>query len=390
MKLQTSLSNALACLVIFNTPTCNANTANPNPIIEEQADGTLIEVKLHGDENNQYVTDDAGYTISKRADGIYYYDVMGDNGGLVHTGIRADSGSPPIEPGGSSKSSKKGIKPTKVSLWYHNDFCAYDMHTFSMPSFSTPHIQEWKKNDCKKKKNSDKFTLSCSELLHHDPEDEFTIPGIEDDAEETSRLRRGRELKKKRKLVATVGSLPNLVIPIRFSNHASRNLPTRDDLDILMNHRGPHPLAPTGSVWNMFDQSSYSQLSVDSVVIDWVTVPNNETYYANGNSGLTTLTHTLIRDALDAVDASGVAFKDFDLDDDDMIDAITFLHSGFAAEFGGSACDGTQRADRMWSHKWAIFSIPPWYSSDGVRVYSYHISPGKSFVLFCRVNAVSI
>jgi len=178
-------------------------------------------------------------------------------------------------------------------------------------------------------------------------------------------------------LVATVGSLPNLVIPIRFSNHASRNLPTRDDLDILMNHRGPHPLAPTGSVWNMFDQSSYSQLSVDSVVVDWVTVPNNETYYANGNSGLTTLTHTLIRDALDAVDASGgITFKDFDLDDDDLIDAITFLHSGYAAEFGGSACDGTQRADRMWSHKWAIYSIPPWYSSDGVRVYSYHISPG--------------
>ena len=168
-----------------------------------------------------------------------------------------------------------------------------------------------------------------------------------------------------------------MVIPIRFSNHASRNLPTRDDLDILMNHRGPHPLAPTGSVWNMFDQSSYSQLSVDSVVVDWVTVPNNETYYANDNSGLTTLTHTLIRDALDAVDASGViTFKDFDTDDDDLIDAITFLHSGFAAEFGGSACDGTQRADRMWSHKWAIYSIPPWYSSDGVRVYSYHISPG--------------
>ena len=142
MKLQTSLSNALACLVIFNTPTCNANTANPNPIIEEQADGTLIEVKLHGDENNQYVTDDAGYTISKSDDGIYYYDVMSDNGGLVQTGIRADTGNPPevTESGGGSKSSKKGIKPTKVSLCTIMTFCAYDMHTFSMPSFSTPHI----------------------------------------------------------------------------------------------------------------------------------------------------------------------------------------------------------------------------------------------------------
>ena len=116
----TSLSTAVAFatyLSIFNTiPTCNANTANPNPIIEEQSDGTLIEVKLHGDENIQYVTDDAGYTISKNEDGIYYYDVMSDNGGLVQTGIRADLGNPleVTAPGGSSKSSKKGIKPTKV------------------------------------------------------------------------------------------------------------------------------------------------------------------------------------------------------------------------------------------------------------------------------------
>jgi len=54
----------------------------------------LIEVKLHGDENSQYVTDDAGYTISKAKDGIYYYDVMSDSGGLVRTGIRADTGNP--------------------------------------------------------------------------------------------------------------------------------------------------------------------------------------------------------------------------------------------------------------------------------------------------------
>ena len=125
--LNTSLSTAVAFatyLSIFNTtPTCNANTANPNPIIEEQSDGTLIEVKLHGDENSQYVTDDAGYTISKNeANGIYYYDVMSDNGGLVQTSIRADLGNPPevTAPGGSSKSSKKGIKPTKVRRYNIN------------------------------------------------------------------------------------------------------------------------------------------------------------------------------------------------------------------------------------------------------------------------------
>ena len=144
--LNTSLSTAVAFaayLSIFNTtPTCNANTANPNPVIEEQSDGTLIEVKLHGDENSQYVTDDAGYTISKSDDGIYYYDVMSDSGGLVQTGIRADSGNSPevTEPGGSSKSSKKGIKPTQVRYHIYGHFVHMICTHSLMPSFFTPLI----------------------------------------------------------------------------------------------------------------------------------------------------------------------------------------------------------------------------------------------------------
>ena len=171
-------------------------------------------------------------------------------------------------------------------------------------------------------------------------------------------------------------SLKNLVILLRFSDHASRALPSTTDLDVLMNADGGHPsLAPTGSVRDCYLENSYGQFSLDSTVVYWITLPNTEAYYANGNSGLTSRTHEALRYALDVLDADpSFQFADFDQDSDGDIDAITFLHSGYGAEFGGTSSDGAYYGDRMWSHKWAIFG--GWVSSDGVSVYTYHISPG--------------
>ena len=177
-------------------------------------------------------------------------------------------------------------------------------------------------------------------------------------------------------LAATVsGSLKNLVVLLRFSDHASRSVPPTTDIDVLMNAPGGDAtLAPTGSVRDCFLENSYGQLSIDSTVAYWVTLPNTEAYYANGNSGLTTKTHEALKFALDTLDAdSNFNFTDFDQDNDGNIDAITFLHSGYGAEWGGTSADGAAAVNRMWSHKWAISGA--WFSSENVRVYDYHISP---------------
>jgi M6 family metalloprotease-like protein len=171
----------------------------------------------------------------------------------------------------------------------------------------------------------------------------------------------------------TSGSLKNLVVLIRWSDHAGRTLPSAADVDVLMNNVGPDPsLAPTGSVRDVYLENSYGALSLDSTVADWVTSDNTEAYYANGNSGLTSLTHAALKDALNKVDAT-VDFRDFDTDGDGLIDAITFLHSGYGAEWGGNDAFGRDYVYRMWSHKWSIFG--GWTSQEGVTVSSYHISP---------------
>ena len=174
----------------------------------------------------------------------------------------------------------------------------------------------------------------------------------------------------------TTGSLANLVVLLRFANHAARDVPSESEVEVLFNSEGGDPvLAPTGSVRDAYLEYSYGQLDVQSTVVAWVDLPQTEQYYAAGQSGLVLRVQEAIRSALDALDADpNVRLADFDRDGDGLIDAITFLHSGYGAEWGGTDQDGSYYEDRIWSHKWTLYPSA-WIGSEGVRVSNYHISP---------------
>ncbi len=172
-------------------------------------------------------------------------------------------------------------------------------------------------------------------------------------------------------------TLKNLVVLVRFSDHTDRLLPSASDIDVLMNAVGGDPdLAPAGSLRDIYLNNSYGALTIDSTVVSWVTVSNTERYYADGQSGRTTRLHQALMEALDMVDDT-VDFNDFDQDHDGYIDSITFLHSGYGAEWGGTDADNTDYRDRIWSHRWVLQGFPAgyWRSEEGVRVSDYHISP---------------
>ncbi len=168
--------------------------------------------------------------------------------------------------------------------------------------------------------------------------------------------------------------MKNLVVLIRFSNHTGRVLPTTGNLNVLMNSETPDAnLAPTGSVKTFYRETSYGQFEFDSTVTYWIDLPGTEEYYANGDSGLTSRTHEALKEALGELDDDpDFNFTDFDQNADGVIDAITFVHSGYAAEFGGTDEDGANYVDRMWSHKWQFST---WTSSEGVKVSKYNINP---------------
>ncbi len=180
--------------------------------------------------------------------------------------------------------------------------------------------------------------------------------------------------------VSPAGDVSNLVILMRFKNHRQRILPSARDFDVIFNKVGGDAvLAPTGSVADVYGENSYGTMRLRSTVVGWVDLPNTEQEYAAGNSGLGVNIHAAIVDALKAVVAGNLAnFADFDNENggtgDGQIDAITFVHSGYAAEFGGVDAAGTDLNDRIWSHRWAI---PEWSGNPaGVKVSDYNINPG--------------
>jgi M6 family metalloprotease-like protein len=304
----TRLLRAGVYVVAFNffilaSSTVHAISAAPFPFNETQPDGTEITLHTRGDEHYNWLEDRDGYTVVKNR-GWFEYAERGPSGRLNPNGMIVGRDNP------RAKGLQKRILPSAAV-----------------------------------RAQSAKKVNGVS-----------TSSGVSAQAEG----------------VAPAGSVKNLVVLIRFSDHVGRTLPSAADIDVLFNATGGHPtLAPTGSVKDVYYENSYGQMTLNSFVNpginDWITVSNTEAYYANGNSGDSTLWQAL-REALDTLD-NVVDFKDYDLDNDGRIDSIAFIHSGYGAEWGGSSSP-----NRIWSHRWAI--QPQWNSNDGVSVFDYHISPG--------------
>jgi hypothetical protein len=95
----------------------------------------------------------------------------------------------------------------------------------------------------------------------------------------------------RRTATATTGTLKNLVIPFKFSDHATRTLPTQSDLNILFNgseqdcSSNQAICGKSGSVRKFYNVDSYGKLDLTSVVVDWVQIGMTEAEASGGNSG---------------------------------------------------------------------------------------------------------
>ena len=317
----------------------------------ELPDGSKILAQMSGSELDPYEEDEAGYPIigAGEAGNDYEYAILDSTtGDLVPSGTKAGRGNKPPAgavkhqkrtgkgrenmglggdgPSGRGKSGSRGVSPNR---------------DVKLPTRRLSHVDEY----------------------------EHWNEQIEDFH---------------RRTMDWTGTKRNLVIPMIFSGHETRWRPSKVELDVLFNNVGPNSTyAPTGSVRDMFNHTSYGKLDMVSDVVEWVQLSNTEKYYANGARGFTTVMHQAMREALIKLDNAGFNFKQYDADNDGLIDAICFLHTGYAAEWGGNAEDGANYLDRIWSHKWSLYSFKypstaanfGFTSKQGVRVYNYHISP---------------
>jgi M6 family metalloprotease-like protein len=282
--------------------------ASPHPFTVAQPDGTTVELIMKGDEYYHWMETTDGYSVIRAENGVYHYADLNAVGALIDTGNTVGGLRP--------QNLRANLRPAEARV-----------------------VQ---------------MRQTAHEALHG------VAPEVEMMAAQDRAVR------------ARTGTLRNLVVLMRFTNHAGRTLPTRADVDVIFNAVGGDPvLAPTGSVRDAYTEYSYGQLTIDSTVADWVDLPESEQHYADGDSALPGKIDDAIVDALELVDPD-VDFNDFDQDGDGFVDGIAFLHSGYGAEWGGVDVDGVDEPDRIWSHQG---SISTWTSDEGVKVREYHINP---------------
>ena len=169
----------------------------------------------------------------------------------------------------------------------------------------------------------------------------------------------------------------NLVILVRFADHANRKLPPVSDFNELFdNVLQGSAIAPAGGVRQYLRMNSYGSLDLESVVYGWINLPETEAYYADGQSGLSDAFPRALFHALDAIDAADFPWSDLDQNGDGLIDSLTLMHSGYAAEWGQTDSNGQAMSNRIWSHHWTLPRSRRWKSSSGLQVDKYIACPG--------------
>lgn len=299
-------------LLVARPAALDASPASPHPISHRQPDGNVITIYIRGGEHFHWYEDANQYTIME-SNGAFFYARLDDRGQLTATNLLVGRADP------AQAGLTKRILPA--------------------------------------------------------PEHRHSLLGGHDHEHQHDDIRGGGG---PAALIAggggAIGTVKNVVIMMRFSDHVGRTLPSQSDMEVLFNNVGPHAtLAPTGSVRDVYLENSYGLLTINSTAFGWVTLPNTEAFYAGGASGLgnATFQQSLV-DALVGLDPF-IDFNQFDDNGDDQVDAIAFIHSGYGAEWGGTDCFGATSANRIWSHR---STMPAWTSAEGVRVGPYHISPG--------------
>ncbi len=124
----------------------------------------------------------------------------------------------------------------------------------------------------------------------------------------------------------------------------------------------------TGSFKDYFEEVSFGQLTLNTDVFGWYTAANPFTYYADSSSN-PDAQRELVAEAIDAAEAAGVDFAQYDNDGDGSVDGIIIVHAGPGAEIGS-------QTQYIWSHRSSIYGATA-RTYDGVDIRDYMINPER-------------
>lgn len=153
------------------------------------------------------------------------------------------------------------------------------------------------------------------------------------------------------------GNRKVLMLLIQYPDLMATN--TLNEFKSLMNTK-------PDSFKNFYLKSSFNQLNLTTDVFGWYTAANNYNYYGRQNGY--DRARELGAEALDAAEAAGVDFSQYDNDGDGNVDGIIFVHAGLGAEQGS-------QNQYIWSHRSSLSAYARSY--DGVAINEYMFNPER-------------
>lgn len=160
---------------------------------------------------------------------------------------------------------------------------------------------------------------------------------------------------KSKAMADVLGEKKFLVILFAFSDQSFTH--TKQEFQHLFNQVGYHANSAVGSVHDYYYQVSHGQFSLSVDVVGPYTGVHETAHYGNSDGGYQDFATEAVQYA-----SADVDFSDYDNDHDGYIDGLHIIFAGVGEEAGGGA-------DKIWSHKWNIFSEPV-YNRTIVNVYS--------------------
>jgi len=285
-------------------------SAYPYPIIKTQPNGEQITIKMFGNANTYYIETLDGYTITKdRNDGFYKYLVSDNDGDLLLTDIVAHN--------------SKDRTQKELGL----------LNTIPKKMRVTGKALKQKQDLLKQGQNN---SATCSS--------DFPSFGV-------------------RKALMLLVDFPDQ--PYTHSVN---------EVDDLMNQPGYNVNNQSGSFKDYYLDVSYNNLTINTDVKGWYTASQGKAAYGavvydpvtNDVISSDVDPRSLVRETVDAAEAAGVNFSEYDNDGNGEVDVVMIIHSGQGQEASGEG-------DDIWSHKWQLFDQSVTY--DGVLVDKYMIQP---------------
>ena len=294
-------------VVLINTPSF-AIPAYPFPVKVTQPDGSVITIRIYGDEFLNWITCGNRF-VEKGEDGYYYYSRYSADG-------------------------KKNISNVRVSNTQYVMSLSPDVFP---PATAFERAKIKRKEVYRNFSNRSIFTSSFQKKVDR----------IQDASKSLS-----------------IGNKKSLVILVQFSNSTFASQTARSNFDNMLNLNGYSANSATGSVWNYFNDNSRGVFNPDFDVIGPVTLSKSSSYYgSNDENGDDMYPREMVAEAIRLADISlNVDFSQYDQDGNGTIDNIFVFYTGYSESSGGGS-------STIWPHSWSISNMN--VVVDGVRAGSY-------------------